>query len=141
METISKYDFVSNLIQLFDQIDELKRENADLRRDMHAIEIGDDAPAELSAYDRVALEEGRNKILDSSLYSYCHVKVERDANGNLAVQPFERWLEMKTNEIPHFMSHDGFMEYFAADLKERYEKEKEAEIAYFLESEKEEQAE
>lgn len=141
METISKYDFVSNLIQLFDQIDELKRENADLRRDMHAIEIGDDTPEELSAYDREVLKEGRKKILDSSLYSYCHVKVERDANGNLSVQSFDRWLDMKTNEIPNFMSRDGFAEYFAADLKERYENEKEKAIADFLEYEKKEQAE
>lgn len=146
---MTKYDFITELLELFDQIDALKRDNEDLR---HALQMQfdskiDDAAAaegckqnggDFATCDYYALKKGRAEILKDCTYNWKECRAWRNDNGEIAATEFDRWLKEKTSRVPDYMSRKDFAQYFAVELKEMYEEEKADAIARLKEDESEE---
>lgn len=132
---MNKYEFVTELMELFDAIDALKRDNEDLR---HALKSHPDTSTNDAAevddcridggyfdmFDYFALKKGRAEILDDCTYSWNRCEAWRNSAGDIEVTDFDKWVTEKISSVPDYMSRMDFDHYFAAELKELYSKEK-----------------
>lgn len=146
---MTKYDFITELLELFDQVDALKRDNDDLRRalQMQFDSTIDDAAAaedckknggDFATFDYYALKKGRAEIFKDCIYNWKECSAWRNDNGEIATTEFDKWLKEKISRVPDYMSRKSFAQYFAVDLKEMYEEEKADAIARLKEDESEE---
>lgn len=143
-KTSKKYEYISGLIQLFDTVEELKRDNDDLRRAL--IQQSNKSISEYSAkgngdfamFDYYAIKRGREKILNECIYSWKEVRARRGDDGEIKVTSFEDWLKEKVSHIPDYMSRKDFAKYFEVELTGIYEEEKAEAIEELKNSEKDE---
>ena len=146
---MNKYEFITELMELFDALDTLKRDNEDMRHAMQSqldTSINDAAAVDdckrnggdFAMFDYFALKKGRAEILDDCTYSWNRCEAWRNSAGDIEVTDFDKWITEKIRRIPDYMSRMDFDQYFAAELKELYAKEKAKAISRLEESEAEE---
>lgn len=79
--------------------------------------------------DRTIYAIGRKSVFEEAVYSWNRVDAYKDDDGSVKVTSFEHWRDIKVHEVPDYMSKAGFFDYFDAELKAMYEKEKGDSIA------------
>lgn len=126
---MNKYEFVTELMELFDAIDTLKRDNEDLR---HALN------RQFNMFDYYALKKGREAILEECIYSWKECRACRNDAGEIVTTDFNDWVREKVHRVPDYMSKKALAEYFAVELKDMYEEEKAKAISRLEASEAEE---
>lgn len=145
---MDKYEFLTSFMQAFDELEALKRENADLRKALEAnIDIaighadkGEVEGDEFRTLDYYALKAGRKALIEKYFYSWrMQVEAKRDENGEIKVTKFDSWVEEAYSRCPDYTSKNLFLKYLEPTLKEKYEKEKQSAIDELIESEQEEQ--
>lgn len=141
---MDKYEITTELMKTFDELEALKRENADLKR-----AVGDkifttqpDENSDFSILDYYAIQKGREAMYKEYFYQWHGVSVDRDESGNIEVTPYEEWLEYAYKRFPDYASRNLFIKYLEPILKAEYEKQKQKAIDCFIEEEqsKEEEA-
>lgn len=74
--------------------------------------------------DRTIYAIGRKSVFEEAVYGWNRVNAYRDEDGAVKVTSFERWRDSKVRDVPDYMSKVGFFDYFDAEFKAMYEKEK-----------------
>ena len=134
----NKYETITTIIELFDEIERLSKQLEALQNQKKGNKTEEVNNAfEPNYFEKKLLEIGKQKILKDSIYSWKEIRVKKDENGNIEVTPYERWVENKISKVPDWMSKQDFLKYFTDDLMAMYSKEKEEAIKN-LESDKSE---
>lgn len=145
---MDKYEFLTSFMQAFDELEALKRENADLRKALEAnisfaigqADKGEVEGDEFRMLDYYALKAGRNALFDKYFYRWGRsFKAERDENGEIKVPSFDSWVKDCYDRCPDYTSKNLFLKYLEPTLKEKYEKEKQSAIDDLISEEQEEQ--
>lgn len=134
---ISKYELITEIAMLCDDLEAAKRGIFDLERVIDICDKTSDGEG-LSAADLMCLNAGRKKIFDDCTYSWRTVKATRNSEtGAIEVTTFEKFRKDAFNRCPDSMSKRDFFEYFDGEFRARYEEEKAAAIERLMEEEKE----
>lgn len=129
---MNKYEFITEIMELFDAMDTLKRDNKDLRNAIDS-RIGESIDSstglvvdndDFATYDYFALKKGRDEIFNDSVYSWNELSAWRNDAGEIEVISFDDWASEKVSCVPDYMRKKDFADYFAEELKELYAEEK-----------------
>lgn len=133
---ISKYELVTEIAMLCDERDAYKRELEESRRNVKLCTATEGEGNGLSGADLFCLAVGRKKVFSDGVYTWREVNASRDEDtGAIRVTTFERFREQAFSSCPASMSKDDFFEYFDAEFRAMYEKQKEQAIATLNEEE------
>ena len=145
---MDKYETLTNLMMVFDELETIKRENSDLKKALESnisfaigqADKGETEGDEFQMLDYYALKAGREALIEKYFYSW-HMKIEakRDENGQVNVPSFDSWVEEAYSRCPDYSSKNLFLKYLEPTLREEYENRKQDAIDYLIESEQEEQ--
>ena len=139
MTRISKYELVTEISMLCDELEAYKREAADAQFEKNIIAGYVHQQKELSELDAHALNVGRKKIFKDHIYTWREVEASRNAEtGAIMVTKFEKFREKVFHSCPDWISQRDFFEYFDAEFQTLYEEQKAKAIAELKESENEE---
>lgn len=136
MTRISKYELVTEISMLCDELEAYKREAADARYEKGLIAGYVHLKQELSEIDAYALKIGRKKIFDDNTYSWREVEASRNAEtGAIQVTKFEKFREKVLHGCPDWISQRDFFEYFDEEFRALYDEQKAKAIAELKKSE------
>lgn len=131
---ISKYELITEIAMLCDELEAHKRHAEDLQRD---IETCSDCGG-FSPVDLMCLKAGRKAIFEECTNTYWnHVEAERGEDGQIKVMSFENYRDKIYSRCPDSMSKREFFEYFDGEFRDKYEEEKAQAIAKLEEAEDE----
>lgn len=120
---VDKYELIREILMLCDELEASKREIAELERDVELCTSTDDSA--LGDADVYCLKVGRKKVFEDGVYSWREVSASRDEEtGAISVTAFERFRESAFSSCPASMSRDEFFDYFDAEFRAMYEKQK-----------------
>lgn len=144
---MNKYEFLTSFMQAFDELEALKRENADLRKALESnisfaigqADKGETEGDEFRTLDYYALKAGRKALIEDYFYTWNKINVERDEDGKIVATSFDSWLKRAFNRCPDYSSKNLFLKYLDADLKAMYEDKKQDAIDALIAEEQEEQ--
>lgn len=122
---IKRQELVNDILDIYDYVDHLEKEVERLKP--YSIKEEKENSETLTHIDYLMISIGKQKILDSCLYSWREVKAEYDEeNDTYNVTSYNDWLneKLRRDEIPDSISLDEFRVYFRKELQEMYEKEK-----------------
>lgn len=122
---IKRQELVNDILDIYDYVDHLEKEVERLKP--YSIKEEKENSETLTHIDYLMISIGKQKILDSCLYSWREVKAEYDEeNDTYNVTSYNDWLneKLRRDEIPDSISLDEFRVYFRKELQEIYEKEK-----------------
>lgn len=127
---ISKYELITEIAMLCDELEAHKRHAEDLQRMIDICTQADSADG-LSGYDLMCINAGRKKIFDDCTNTYWnHVEASRDdETGAITCTSFEDYREKIYSRSPDSMSKRDFFEYFDSEFHAKYDEEKESAIA------------
>ena len=121
---IKKQELVNDILDLYDYVDHLEKENEKLKPyENQANESGET----LSHIDYEMINLGKKRVLNEALYSWKSVDARYDEESDTyIVTSYKEWLKNKisVSGIPDSISRDEFRTYFRKELQEMYEKEK-----------------
>lgn len=130
MTRISKYELVTEISMLCDELEAYKREAADAKYEKNIVAGYVHMKQELSELDAHALNVGRKKIFHDHIYTWREVKATRnDETGAIEVTKFEKFREAVFHSCPDWISQRDFFEYFDAEFRELYAEQKAKAIA------------
>jgi hypothetical protein len=136
MTRISKYELVTEISMLCDELEAYKREAADAKYEKNLVAGFVHMKQELSELDAHALNVGRKKIFDDHTYTWREVKASRnDETGAIMVTKFEKFRESVFYSCPDWISQRDFFEYFDEEFRALYDEQKAKAIAELKESE------
>lgn len=139
MTRISKYELVTEISMLCDELEAYKREAADAQFEKNIVTEHVYQQKELSELDAHALNVGRKMIFKDHIYTWREVSASRnDETGAIMVTKFEKFRESIFHSCPDWICQRDFFEYFDAEFKALYEEQKAKAIAELKESENEE---
>lgn len=122
---LNRQGFISDVLDLYDYIDELERENERLTRERNLRPTT--KPKGLNYVDMVMLERGKKEIFNEVYRNWCKVKCTyNEDTGKYDFTPFNEWIKHKLDmdDMPRTLSFDDFVAYFKQELQERYAEEK-----------------
>lgn len=122
---LNRQGFISDVLDLYDYIDELERENDRLTRERNLRPTT--KPKGLNYVDMVMLERGKNEIFNDVYRNWGKVKCTyNEDTGKYDFTPFNEWIKHKLDmdDMPRTLSFDDFVAYFKQELQERYAEEK-----------------
>lgn len=120
---INRRDVVGDVLTMFDYVEELERQNEQLKKERNAMP----KPKGINFVDNVMLERGKEEIFRDVVRNWNKVQCDyNDETGNYTFTPFQRWLEHKLDldDMPKTLSFEDFTTYFKQKLQELYLKEK-----------------
>lgn len=121
---IKRQDLVNDILDLYDYIDALEKENERLI-DSVPKTITQEKP--LNFIDRLMIKKGKERMLKDVLCSWSWVKCEYNEETNTYnFTSYNVWLDRKIqkDEMPTEISYNDFITYFRKELQEMYNKEK-----------------
>ena len=134
---ISKYELITEIAMLCDELEAAKREISDWQRVVDVCEKTSEGEG-LSATDMMCLKAGRKKIFSDCTYSWRTVSATRnDETGAIEVTTFEKFRKEAFNRCPDSMSKREFFEYFDGEFRAMYEEQKATAIKNLKEEERE----
>lgn len=123
---MNKKEMINNVIDLYDEIELLKKENESLSR--YAMNQTDNtSESTLKPIDYLMIKKGKKEVLRDVLYSWEEVNCTYDEEADTyKFTSYNGWLNKKVRRgnIPDEMSFEEFGIYFKEELQEMYEKEK-----------------
>lgn len=122
---IKRQELVNDILDIYDYVDHLEKDVERLKS--YSIKEEKENSETLTHIDYLMISIGKQKILDSCLYSWREVKAKYDEeNDTYNVTSYNNWLNEKLgrDKIPDSISLDEFRVYFRKELQEMYEKEK-----------------
>lgn len=121
---ISKYELITEVVRLFDELDACRRDLADLERGIAACsDVGKEKP--VNPVDLICLKAGRQKLFDDCTCSWRSVTAARDEEtGEIKVTGFRKFRASVTDRCPDSMSRNEFFEYFDSEFHALYEEKK-----------------
>ena len=122
---LNRQGFISDILDLYDCIDNLERENEQLKCERNLRPTA--KPKGLNYIDMVMLERGKKEIFNEVFRNWNRVQCTYDEEtGKYNVTPFNEWIKHKLDmdDMPRTLSFDDFTLYFKQELQERYNKEK-----------------
>lgn len=129
----SRNDLIRELLGIFDTVDNLRFDNMRLRDRVAMLESTVPGVTEIGALDEHVMAYGREELVKKAMPYWNEVKVTvNDDDGEVVgVESFEDWCSrhIRKSEIPSWCSWDDFIEYFNAELRSVYDKERESAIA------------
>lgn len=123
---MNKKEMINNVIDLYDEIEQLKKENETLTR-YTTKETNNTSESTFSNIDHLMIEKGKEEVLRDVMYSWEEVKCTYDEETDTyKVTPYISWVNKKVrrNGIPDEISFEEFKIYFRKELQAMYEKEK-----------------
>lgn len=134
---ISKYELITEISMLCDELEAAKREISDFERVVDICEKTNEGEG-LGATDMLCLNAGRKKIFSDCTYSWRTVNATRDdETGAIEVTPFEKFRNGAFNRCPDSMSKSEFFDYFDGEFRAMYEEQKATAIEMLKDEEKE----
>lgn len=122
----SRQDLISDILDLYDYIEALERENESLKKERNA-EPRASKKDDKSYIDDIMLRKGRTQVLNYVLSNWYTV----DCNFNEDTEkydytPYKKWLEKKVSSerMPKDISFNDFTNYYKDELLELYMKER-----------------
>lgn len=129
-------EVVSDVLALYERIAEL--ENRLTAREMELRDL-QSVSAEPTGIEAKVLGYGRRKLYEDCTWRGNEwLEVGRDVNGDVVVEtPYESFLgeHVRDGEIPHWLSHDDFLEVCRPELMAAYEQAVQRSIDRFVEGE------
>ena len=122
---IKRQELVNDILDLYDYIDALEKENKCLKDSEPKISTQEKP---LSFIDRLMIEKGKKEIFNYAISSWYTIDCNYDEEADTYnFTSYNKWLDGKINcdRIPSSMSLDDFTAYFKSELLEMYKKEKE----------------
>lgn len=126
---IAKAEMVTAVVELYDRMERAERAQRELlSRQLYEprVEDSEGAAPTLSETDAAVLAYGRQKLLEKCTREWRR-RVSLSDDGT--PEPYGEWVGSYVDRIPDFMSRDGFMAYFDAELRATYEDEVEKALA------------
>ena len=124
MTRINKYELVTEITTLCDELDACRRELEDLRRGADA-RTAPGGGGGLDVIGHMCLNAGRMKIFNDCTHNCSKVHAWRDEDtGEINVTSFEEFRRNEFKRCPDSMSMRDFFEYFDADFRAKYEEDK-----------------
>ncbi|MBE6468927.1 MAG: hypothetical protein E7001_02965 [Coriobacteriaceae bacterium] len=124
MTRINKYELVTEIAMLCDELDACRRELEDLRRGADA-RTAPGGGGGLDVIDLMCLNAGRMKIFNDCTHNCRTVHAWRDEDtGEINATSFEESRENAFRRCPDSMSKRDFFEYFDADFRAKYEEDR-----------------
>lgn len=123
---LNRHGFISDILDLYDYIDKLERENEKLTRERNLRPTT--KPKGLNYVDMVMLERGKKEIFSEVFRNWNRVQCTyNEETGKYSFTPFSDWIKHKLDmdDMPRTLSFDDFTLYFKQELQEHYNKEKE----------------
>ena len=145
---MDKYETFTNLMMVFDELEALKRENAELKKVLESniniaigqADKGETEGDEFRTLDYYALKAGREALIEKYFYSWrMEIEAKRDENGEIKVPSFDSWVEEAYSRCPDYTSKNLFLKYLEPTLKKEYEKRKQEAIDILTTDEQEDQ--
>lgn len=116
-----KYEVISEIIRLYDEVEELKVKNNHINNPQSIITTN----AELSCLELKILEYGKEKMFDEVCSKYSRsVRVDRnEETDELKAQTYGSWFSsaIRYSEIPDNISRQEIKDYFSEKFMETYE--------------------
>ncbi len=130
---ISKYDLITEIAKLCDELEAARRELRDVERGIATCKDMEDE--KINPADLLCVSAGRNKIFEDCTYTCSDVSATRDEEtGEIKVTTFERFRDSALYRCPDTMSKREFFEYFDGEFRATYEEEREKAIAELKEA-------
>lgn len=123
---LNRQGFISDVLDLYDYIDELERENERLTRERNLRPTTKQKG--INYIDMVMIDRGKDEIFREVFRNWNKVQCTYDEEtGKYNVTPFNEWIKHKLDmdDMPRTLSFDDFTLYFKQELQEHYNKEKE----------------
>ena len=127
MKTTDKYELLTTIAMLCDELEAYEREEGRAKGEIETlVQANEDG---LSEVDLRMLGVGKKKVFEECTYAYysyrSQVEVNRDdETGAIKVTSFERFRDSTFSKAPDFMSKDEFFAYFDAEFHDAYRKAK-----------------
>lgn len=124
---MDKYEFITELMELFDAMDALKRENEELKSAIfrNACDDAEEQPkGKFIMLDHFAIQIGREQLYKDNFYSWKECRAYRNDAGEIVTTPYDEWLEEKQHSTPDCISKLDFLEYMSPVLIRKYDQEK-----------------
>lgn len=129
----SRNDLIRELLGIFDTVDNLRFDNMRLRDRVAMLESTVPGVTEIGAMDERVMAYGREEMVKKVLSYWKDVKITvNDEDGDvIGVESLEDWCRrhIEKGKIPSWCSWDDFIDYFNAELRSTYDKERESAIA------------
>jgi len=131
---MNKTETIVSVMEAFDEIERLTNENKELKRMNTVVQITENGLAvgpgkEAQPRWFAAIHEfGRRGIWEKygeRRYYRMDVDVREHDDGTKTVESFAHWFKDNYSEFPDFMSREDFLQEFEAELKARYDEERE----------------
>lgn len=131
---MNKTEMIIGVLEVFDEVEHLTNENKELKRMNTVVQINGDSLAvgrEKEGKPRwfaAMYEFGRRTIWEKygdGRYYSMRVSVYENDDGTKRVEDFSHWFKDAYSEFPDFMSRDDFLQEFEAEIKARYDEERE----------------
>lgn len=123
---LNRQGFISDILDLYDYIDELERENERLKNSIPKVTRKEEKKG-INYVDMVMIERGKKEIFGEVFRNWNRVQCKyNEDTKRYEFTPFNDWLKHKfdMDYMPRTLSFDDFAEYFKEELQERYAKEK-----------------
>lgn len=123
---LNRQGFISDVLDLYDYIDELERENERLKNSIPKVTRKEDKKG-INFIDMVMIERGKNEIFREVFRNWNVMKCNyNEDTGKYEVTPFNKWIEhnLYMDDMPKTLSFEDFVGYFKEELQERYVKER-----------------
>lgn len=122
---LNRQGFISDILDLYDCIDNLERENEQLKRERNLRPTTQQEG--INFVDKVMLDRGKKEIFNEVYRNWNRIQCTYDEEtGKYNVTSFDEWIKHKLDmdDMPKTLSFDDFVCYFKQELQERYLKEK-----------------
>lgn len=122
---LNRQGFISDILDLYDYIDKLERENESLKKEKNTRPTT--KPKGLNYVDMVMLERGKKEIFREVFRNWNKVQCTyNEDTEKYDFTPFKYWIEHKLDmdDMPKTLSFDDFVAYFKQELQERYNEER-----------------
>lgn len=132
---LNRQGFISDVLDLYDYIDELERENERLKNSIPKVTRKEEKKG-INYVDMVMIERGKKEIFGEVLRNWNRVQCKyNEDTKRYEFTPFNDWLKHKfdMDDMPRTLSFDDFVGYFKEELQERYTKEKDEALKKFKE--------
>ena len=123
---LNRQGFVSDILDLYDYIDKLERENERLKNSIPKVTRKEEKKG-INFVDMVMIERGKDEIFREVFRNWCKVQCSfNEDTKKYEFTSFNEWIKHKLDmdDMPRTLSFDDFTCYFKQELQERYNKEK-----------------
>lgn len=123
---LNRQGFISDVLDLYDYIDELERENDRLKRERNLRPTTKQKG--VNYIDMVMIDRGKDEIFREVFRNWSKVQCTyNEETGKYSFTPYNEWIKHKLDmdDMPRTLSFDDFTLYFKQELQEHYNKEKE----------------